>query len=286
MRLGLLLLVVLFSTPAAAQVHGVAHQRLVALLNPMGAEHTLRTGLRAPLGDPDELLFSGAHAEAGAVSYVSPVYAVHGGYLEVSPLAFLVLSAEVTGTTMWPIGMDGAGYYGLDRYDADVRAQTLSAERGERANGWEVTLGATLQGAIPLGPTRLLIADAVAAQHASMHGVEARSSHYYSLRHDLVLAEQDWVISNDAVALVDITLIPGTRLMIGAYDALRYVPASGYVGHQVGPLVALTFERPADVIDGIDLYVRGGVYTDHVTRAEQPTVLGGVTVHYDLGALR
>src|SRR5690606_8682088 len=103
---------------------------------------------------------------------------------------------------MWPIGMDGAGYYRLGGYDADVRSQTLSADRGERARGWEVTLGATLQGAIPLGPARLLIADAFAAQHASMYGAEARASHYYSLRHDLVLAEQDWVISNDAVALV------------------------------------------------------------------------------------
>ena len=31
--------------------------------------------------------------------------------------------------------------------------------------------------------------------------------------------------------------------------------------------------------------VRGGIYTDHVTRAEQLTVLGVVSVHYALGAL-
>ena len=57
------------------------------------------------------------------------------------------------------------------------------------------------------------------------------------------------------------------------------------VGHQVGPLAALTFESPDPAVDGIDLYVRGGIYTDHVTRAEQLTVLGGVSVHYALGAL-
>ena len=94
-HLGLLLLLSSASASSAAaqapEVRGVLHERLVLLLNPMGAEHQLRAGLRGRLGDPDELLFSGAHAEAGAVGYVSPVYAIHGGYLQVSPLAFLVL---------------------------------------------------------------------------------------------------------------------------------------------------------------------------------------------------
>ncbi|MEM7140773.1 MAG: hypothetical protein AAF548_07030 [Actinomycetota bacterium] len=282
----LLLLVAGLSSPsvAEAQVRGVVHQRLIALLNPMGTQHDLRVGFRAPLGDQSELLFDGAHIEGGAVSYLSPVFAVHGGYLSVSPLSFLVLHAEFAGGPTWPIGMDGAGYYGLSSYAEPLLPQTLAAERAGGADGWEVTLGATLQGAIPLGDgARLLLADSLNAHHATTSG---GASHYYSMRYDLIAAEQDWIIENDAVALLDLTLLPGTHLLLGAYDATRYVPASGYVGHQVGGIAILTFADPSPEVTSVGVFVRGGAYTDHLLREEEPTILGGVSVSYDLGSVR
>ncbi|MFK7986966.1 MAG: hypothetical protein AB8I08_13155 [Sandaracinaceae bacterium] len=276
MRMLFILAVLSVATPARAQTQPVVHQRLVALLNPMGMEHSVSAGLRNPLGDPDSLFFEGAHTEVGVRSYVSPVYAVQGGYVEVSPLSFLVLSFETTGTVMWPIGMDGAGYYPLNGYHADVQSDALPGDAGESATGWEMTMGLTLQGALAIGPTRLLVASALTARHATL----GASSHYYSLRHDLVLAARDWVIQNEAVALVQVTVERGTTVLLGAYDQVRYVPRSGYVGHQVGPMAALSFEAPDALVSGIDVFVRGGMYSDHVTRAGQPTVLGGVNVHY------
>ena len=94
------------------------------------------------------------------------------------------------------------------------------------------------------------------------------------------------MLTNDAVLLVEVTLLPGTTLLLGAYDQTRYVPRSGYVGHQVGPLAALSFERPGDPVESLDVFVRGGLYTDHVIRREEATILGGVSVRYDLGAIR
>lgn len=271
--------------PAAAQdggLRGVIHERLVLLLNPMGAEHELRAGVRARLGDPDALLFTGAHAEAGGVSQVSPVYAIHGGYLQVSPLAFLVLRAEMTGTLMWPIGMDGAGYYPLGGYGADVRSEQLPGHAGEGAGGWNLTLAATLQGLVPLGPARLLIWNQTQISHVTL----GEASHFYSLEHDLILAGRDWVLENDALLLAEVSLSESVALRFGAYDNLRHVPASGYVGHQVGPIVMLAFERPADAVTSLGLFVRGGWYTHHVVRRDEVTTLGGVQVTYDLGRLR
>lgn len=268
--------------PAHAQTRPVVHQRLVALLNPMGAEHAVSVGLRDPLGDADSLLFQGAHSEVGLRSYVSPVYAIQGGYVELAPLSFLVLSLETTSVAMWPLRMNGAGYYPLAGYDADVQSDALPGELGESAGGWEMTVGATLQGAVPVGASRLLIASAFAAQHATV----GPASHYYSLRHDLVLAQQDWVLSNEAVLLLELPMQPGSTVLFGAYDQARFVPRSGYLGHQLGPIAALHFDSPAPLVTGLDVYVRGGFYTDHVTRAGQPTVLGGVAVHYGEGSAR
>lgn len=274
----------LAASPAEAQsrVRGVVHQQLIALLNPMGLEHTARAGFRGPLGDQRDLLFMGAHAETGVVSYLAPVYAIQGGYVQVSPFSFLVLRAEVTGAVVWPIGMSGAGYYALQRYDDDVRPTALTAERGGVATGWSMRVSTTLQGLVPLGTdVRILAADELTVQHASLGG----GSHYYDMKWDLVLAERDWVVVNNGAVLLEVDVDPGTRVRAGAYDDLRVVPASGYVGHQVGPLATLTFVAPSTEVSSLTIFVRGGYYTHHVLRAEELTILGGVTLAYDLGAL-
>jgi hypothetical protein len=279
-------LAILLPTTALADddavVRGVVRQRFVALLNPMGMEHTLEVGARARIGDPHELLFMGAHAETGVVSYVSPVYAIHGAYVQVSPLAFLVLRAELTHSQLWPLGMSGAGYYGLSAYDDDVSPAALNAERGATATGWSARAYATLQGLVPLGPVRLLIQDQLIVQSASL----GEASHYYDMKWDLVLARQDLVLITGAVLLLEVDLEATTHLRLGAYDDVRVVPSSGYLGHQVGPLVMLTLDRLAPEVPSLSVFVRGGYYTHHVLRADQLTILGGVAIDYDLGTIR
>ena len=48
-----------------------AHQSIVLLLNPTGAEHNLRIGLCVPLYTSTDDAFSANHFEAGVSSYVS-----------------------------------------------------------------------------------------------------------------------------------------------------------------------------------------------------------------------
>lgn len=269
------------AAPASAQSRGVVHQQLVLLLNPMGMQHQVDAGLRAPLGDQDALLFGGAHAEAGVTSRVAPVFAIHGGYLEVSPLSFLVLRAEMAGAVVWPLGMDGAGYYGLEGYGADFASQHLPGDDGGEATGWTVRLAGQLQGAIPLGDAgRLLLADRMTFAHDD----QGDAPFYYSLEHDLVLARSDWVVHNDALVLGEFP-IDDVTVRAGAYSDLRWVPRSGYVGHQVGPIVAVSFERVDPHVPSISAFVRGGYYTHHGARRDELTILGGLSVDYDLGAL-
>ena len=276
------------AVPAAARaqedegVRGVVHQRLVALLNPMGAEHELRLGLRAQLGDQDELLFGGAGVEAGLVSYFSPVYSIQGGYLVASPLSFLTLGVEFTHTALWAIPMDGAGYFRLDRYDVDLRNDPLTADRAANASGWTARVFGGLRGRIPLGPINLLIVDDINVQHDTL----GDATHYYSQKHDLVLQRSDWVLHNDAVALVEARVAADLVLRGGIFSNLRFVPSSEYIAHQLGPILALTFERVSSEVRSITPFIRGAYYTHHLVRAEELTVLGGVSIDYDLGRLR
>ncbi len=268
------------SAQSPGRVRTVIRQQYIALLNPMGMQHALEVAFRGRLGDPSELLFTGAHAEAGLVSYVSPVFAMHGGYVEVSPLAFLVARAEITENVVWPIGLEGAGYYGLQSYEGDARA--LAPELGGSASGWSFRASATLQGMIPLGPARLLVADTLIAQRASL----GDASHYYDMKWDLILARDDWLFVNTGVLLVETDLERELHLRIGAYDDLRVVPASGYVGHQVGPIAMLSIGHPSPEVAEVTPFLRAGYYTHHVIRADELTILGGVEVSYDLGAIR
>lgn len=284
-RTTLLALLALASSARAQEenesaMRGVVHQRFVALLNPMGMEHTLSVGLRGALGDQDELLFMGAHAETGLISYVSPVFVQNGGYVEVSPLSFLVLRGELVHQVLWPIGMEGAGYYALDGYE--LRQEELAPENGESAQGWAGRLSATAQGLVPIGPTRLLLYDQLTAQYASL----GSGSHYYDMKWDLVLAREDWVLVNSAAVLLEVDLGADVALRFGAYDEVRFVPASGYVGHQVGAIAMLEVENAAPEVPSITPFVRGGYYTSHVQRADEWTILGGVAIDYDLGAVR
>lgn len=266
--------------PASAQ-RGVVTQRVVGLVNPVGAEHMIAVGVRAPLGDQDELLFGGAHVEAGLVDYTSPIDARYGAYLQVSPLAFLVLRAELTGISMWSLGMDGAGFFPVEGYDADIRGENLAAGTGGEATGTNVQLSAIVQGAVQLGPVRPIVWSQLAVDHETL----GDAPYHFSPRYGVVLRREDWMIGSSTMALLEIALEPGVLLRVGAYDDVRYVPGSGSLSNQVGPIVALALERVDPSIPEILFLLRAATYTDHPTLEGQWTGLAGVIIRYDLGAL-
>ncbi|MBX3269585.1 MAG: hypothetical protein KF729_04960 [Sandaracinaceae bacterium] len=274
------------ASPAPAEapstVRVVAHQRLIALLNPMGAEHRFDLSVRAPLGDQRDLFFDGAHLQGGATSFVSPVYAIGGGFVELAPFSFLVLRGEVMGAGVWPIGMNAAGHYGLTSYDDDVRGEALPGAQGGSARGLFAGGSVTLQGAIGLGDgVRLLFASELGLTYVAL----GDAPYYYSMKHDLVLAREDLVLTNSAFLGLEVRCASDLLLRVGAYDDVRHVPASGYVGHQLGPIAMLSWERIDPALSGLTIFVRGGGYTHHVFRAGEATILGGVALDYDLGGL-
>lgn len=257
----------------------ILRQRVVGLLNPMGAEHYAEVAGRVSLGDQDSLLFTGAHLEVGAVTTLSPIYAAGGAYLQVSPLSFMVLRAQLTGEGIWPIGMSGAGYYGFDSYDAHRHPQDFPADAGGSAIGFRAHFTAALQGMVPLGSARLLFVNQFGGERAEI-GTEP---YYQDVRHDIARARADWLLTNEAFIGVDAVLGAGALLRAGVYDSLRYLPSSGQANNQVGPLVMMVFGRPGKALSSVEPFVRAGYYTHHGARLGEATVLGGLSLRYDLG---
>jgi len=267
--------------PEPPHTRFIMRQRLIALLNPMGAEHYLELASRTRIGDQDSLLFTGAHFEAGALTSVSPVYATGGGYAQLSPLSFLVLRAQLAGEGIWPIGMDGAGYYGFDAYDYRLDPQSLSANDAGSATGWRATFSGTLQGMVPIGNTRILFLNKLAGERAHV----GESPYYYDVRNDIVRARADWLLMNDVFLGIDVVVDSSIIFRAGVYDSLRYLPASGEANNQIGPLVMMIFDRPNKALAAVEPFVRAGYYTHHGSRDGEATILGGISLRYDLGSL-
>jgi len=260
----------------------VMHEQLVLLLNPMGAEHRLDLGVRGEVGDPNDLLSAGSHVEGGVTTAVSPVYAFGGGYLQIQPFSFLVVRGELVGATVWPIGMNGAGHYGLSGYGADIHGQNLPGDAAGSASGWMASMSATLQGAVDLPDGwRLLLVSEWCLSRSAL----GSDPFYYSMKYDLVMAREDFVVTGTSFVGAEARLASDLLLRFGAYDDLRTVPNSGYVGHQVGPLAMLEWQHITPEIGALTIFVRGGGYTHHVVREGEATILGGIAIDYELGGL-
>lgn len=262
----------------AQDVSGLAEQEMVFLLNPMGMEHTFRAALRLDFGDESSLLTQGLNARAGFFSRISPVYANHGAYLEVTPVSFFTIGAEASEWEIWSLPLSGAGHYALPGYGP---YGSLPENLGQSARGFSLAAYAQLQAAFTIGDVRFMVRDRVTVDGTSL----GEDAHYYNLRYDLVAARDELIVKNDALAVAEFALSGSSHLLVGAFSDLRAVPAAGYVGHQFGPFAALVFSDPADPFEELGIFLRGAYYTHHVSREDSLTVLAGVGVSYDLGDL-
>lgn len=283
------LLVVASASTARAECAGhdeprwLIHQSLVAQLNPMGAEHNLRAGPCVPLYDSESPVLSLNHFEGGLSTYVSPVYVLAGGYLQVAPVSFLVLRAELGAVLAWPIPLNGAGFFTRSGYGETWRRETLPHEQGQSAAGWATRLMAVLRGRVPIGSGLAIVAlNALWLEHVSMD----RGPYWVNLRDDVITAQADWVLANEAVLALGVPLPGGTATVrFGAFSALRHVPASGYVGHRVGPIAMLSLAGLDPALRSFDAFLRLGVYTHHRFRTQEAATLLGLSADWDLGGL-
>lgn len=260
----------------------MSHHSLVLLLNPTGAEYNGRLGLCVPLFDDDDVLLRANHLEAGVSTYLAPIYALPGGYVQLAPVSFFFLRAELSGFFVWPIPLEGAGYYVRSGYDDGWRSEDLPVSEGESALGWTLRLKAVLRGSVALGEHfELVLVSSPWLEHFAIdHG-----AYWLDVRDDLIAANGDWIVAHEGVLLFGVRLPEGPIVRFGGFTALRAAPAAGYVGHRAGPFVMASFPWPDPAIESIDVFLRLGLYSHHDFRALSLDTMAGVGVDLDMGGL-
>jgi hypothetical protein len=282
MRSLLLAVLLALASPAGAQPQLQLRQRLVGMVQPLGAEHRLDLSLLMA-SDADDPVWR-SFVRVGMFNASSPVFTQTGVYVAWSPAAFVVLRGSLAHLGLWSIPLSGAGYYVVESPQSPWAGADLPAGEGGRAVGRTARFSTTLQGAIDLGARwRLVVFDEVA-----LHWIALGEAPYYvSVRHGLVLAQEDWVLRNDAFLGLEVRPSPGLTLRFGAYDDARHVPSSRQLQHQVGAMTALTWEPEGRRrLRQVDVFLRGGAFTHHGHLEGHFTALGGLQLRYDLGGAR
>lgn len=258
------------------------HESLVLLLNPMGAEHTARVGLCAPLYESDDPIFAGNHVEGGVATFFAPVYLFGGGYAQIAPATFFYARAELHGVVVWPLPIDGAGYFARASYRDHWSDADVPASEGSFATGVSVRLLGVLRGRVELASRVSILAfDAFWADLDTI----GEAAFWLNVRHDLITAESDWVLANEAFAMIAARIDGGPDLRFGVYSSLRVLPASSYYAHHIGPIFMLAWDRFDRAVASLDVFLRLGLYTDHRERSRELTTMAGISVDWDLGAL-
>lgn len=260
----------------------VWHHMLLGQYAPWGLEHTGRAGYCTPFVRRPGMLWSMTHAEVGVVEILSPAYGNVGGYVQVAPISPLVLRVEVTYMAYWPFPMDRAGYFSRSGYDDDVRPEVLPYEQADSAQGFNVNVVAVLRAKVDLGRVALVVLNALTISFWQMGDAD----YYVQPRYELVMANADWALNNEAFLMVEIPLPRDTGLRVGLYDSLRYGIGSAHVNNNVGLVVMPSWEEAGRSVRGLAPFFRIGMYTDHDFRQADVTLYLGLLMSFDLNALR
>jgi hypothetical protein len=259
----------------------VGSHLVVGRFNPLGILNSFRLGLCLPLIKKPGLLFRYTHLQFGAVNNLTPAYTNLGGYLQISPLSFLKLRAELTGLVMWPFPRVRAAYHGVDSYDASLEEADYPADDGESASGWNANLIATLQLRVPRRGISLILVDMFSIEYWRV----GDEPYYVNLRHDLIAAKSDWILSNEVFLVLQIPWSPTGGVRAGIYDSINHLPASGHLSNHLGVVVMLYFLGPGDTVGKLEPFVRFGYYLGHPLREGGITGFAGVSLGYDFGRL-
>lgn len=264
----------------------ILSQTIGLQLNPLGAENQMALSICVPFTRVPGALFDFTNLELGLVNYLSPVYDHQGAFVSVAPLSILKLRAEVTGFGIWPIPLDGGGYFTHDSYAANFQKSAHPHNKADSAAGSVVAFSAALQGKVPLSRGAAVLAiDTLLAELWTV----GSGPFWYNSRRDALLARSDWVIKNTAFAVVEIPLTENINIRAGLADDATFIPAAGYTTNIVAGLTTLVIKRVGKTIRNFQPFLRAGIYTEHASasgfRTGEGHLLAGINTSYDLGTI-
>lgn len=251
---------------------------LAGSINPLGIGNSLRLSLCVPFVTKPGILFDLTNIEMGALLMTSPTDVTGGAFVSFVPLSFLVLRAEASAFSIWPIPLQGAGFISLhDASEFKLTALSPSPFGNDPAGtaaGGRFLLGMTLRGEVPLGKwLSIAVADSFAGEYwrvtESTWDPAAREGKtlFYAARRDVLLqGPGDWVLANTAALLLGIKATRNFTIRVGATDDLVYVPSQGYIGNIAAGLLLLSIKNLRNLARDASFFLRTGTFTNHAFR--------------------
>jgi hypothetical protein len=271
----------------APEARWVYHQLFVAKYNPLGAEDNGRLGICSPLITRPGMLFDYTHLEFGLLHSLSPAYFHLGGYFQIAPLSLISFRVEASGLVYWNLPLDRSAYFSVPGYDTYINSDYYPTEQGASATGWTVAFSANLQARVSIGRLGLIVLDSIGYELWRV----GEEPYYINLRHEIVMAQFDTVLANEAMLMLEIPVHPTFSFRIGAYDSLRYAPGGleGFnLNNSVGLLAMLAWPRNGDHVRGLTPFLRVGWYTNRPTDSSRaiPTIFLGLLFNVDIARAR
>jgi len=246
-----------------------------------GIEHQLDLGGCVPIASGRGLLLDLAKIEVGVTNYFSPIYSMPAAYLEVQPLSFFKVRAEVGSIFYWPIGVASAGYYPIDGYDSDYTKPNLPAEDGAAAFGHFFRLAPTLQLAFPMGPVRMIILDTARFDLFQIGDAEF----YFHNKHDLPAANSQWFVENLAIVMVGIPVHPNAELRLGINDQLTLPLGGDAPSNALRGVAMISLTRLGKRIRDFTPILTMGGRTHHPVRQGDFNFIAAVSFAVDLSRI-
>lgn len=251
---------------------------LAGSINPLGIGNSLRLSLCVPFITKPGILFDLTNFEVGSVLLTSPTDVTGGAFINFVPLSFLVLRAEASAFSIWPIPLQGAGFITLHN-PSEFTIQSLSPspfgnDPAGTATGGRFLLGMTLRGEVPIGRwLSIAVADSFAGEYwrltESTWAPAERQGKvlFYAARRDVLLeGPGDWVLANTAALLLGIKAHKNFTVRVGATDDLVYVPSQAYVGNIAAGLLLLSLKNLRNLAKDASFFLRVGTFTNHAFR--------------------
>jgi hypothetical protein len=254
------LLFVLWSTMASAQTltqsgppqfRFIHRNTLAVRFNPLGLLYDGRFAFRVRLYESQSIALRDNYVGIGLAPTASPAFARIGPYVEFSPLTILNIWAafqyvQYFGTFNLFQSFPSAN---SNFSDSQISSRGLlpkeDVQRGYVTNGWELTLGASLQvkvkSVVMRSQARLIRADMKLREGDTV---------YYDQFYDVLSANRGWAFTNDLDVLwqgLENKLVAGGRY---TFTAPLYTETQLLTGetmpinsmHRVGPFVGYTFK--------------------------------------------
>ncbi len=241
---------------------------LISLYNPLGLSFAAKAYHRQIYHHDDSKLWDGLYYQWAAETNINPAFIRAGVYFEWMPIAVLQVRARYD--KLYFSGSNGSllpfsskdQLFGDDELKARI-GDEISGQ-GDRAS-LHVTLRAKFDNVIVRNVTNY-----------SYYQFPGNSPYYLEREHELLMATNDHVVSNQLYLLFENNGTNGETSFLGPYHDYAHVRNSGLTSERLGLTWYKEYDKPYAGLKKPRWYIQSGIYLQEPNRKDEGYLLFGI----------